>query len=446
MQDESKGQAQKELRSGTKATDIAREVSALRRAWYQRITEAHQRGEFVCWTMWGVPEEIMAAFDVLPVLAENYGPVCAAKQIGSHFCQVAESDGYSMDLCSYLRTGLGLAKRQAELGGPPPEAPYGGMGKADFLIGLSLACNGRYKWLQEVARYLDIPFFCYDVRNFPGNRDHTDEAMKRHYIEHYYEQLKMLVAFLERMTGRKLDKNRLSQHLDYWMKSHTLFREACQLRKKHPNPLPAQDSATIAFPNTHFKAYPEAVDFYQKVYDEVKYRAENNMSSVPGGEKYRLYWYRILPWYYLGLYNWLEGNFGATTMNEAYDPGEVPPQGVVDLNYPLESIARRMYEGVWGVSARSARTTRPVLHHDDADAFVREYSIDGAICMLVNSCRGCQDTYHSWKLLRESTGIPTLTIQADMVDDRTYSDALVKNMLAAFIEVVDTAKRERHQA
>ena len=444
MKDENRGQEPKQAMSGAKATDIARAVSPLRRAWYQRIMEAHDRGEFVCWTMWGVPEEIVAAFDVLPVLAENYGPVCAAKQMGAHFCQVAESDGYSMDICSYLRTGLGISKRQAELGEPPPEAPYGGMGKPDFFIGFPLSCDGRAKWLQAVARYLDAPYFCYDVRDFPGNRDPKDEAMKRHYVEHYYEQLKRLVAFLQRMTGKKLDKNRLSQHLDYWMKSSTLFSQACKLRGCHPNPLPAQDLATVAFPNLHFKAYPEAVDFYQRLYDEVKHRAENKMSSIPGGEKYRIYWHRIMPWYYIGLYNWMEENFGATTIPDEYHPGVLPPEDVIDLDYPLESIARKMYEGAWNVNGCvTHKSTYALARYEHPSMFTGEYDIDGAISMLVSSCRQCQDVYHSWRLVKESIGLPTLTIEADMVDDRTYSDALVKDMLTAFMETVDEAKRRR---
>ncbi len=78
-------QAKETLPQSVKATDVAREVGVLRRAFYTRVREAHERGEFVSWTMWGVSEEVLAAMDVLPTLAENYGPVCAAKQIGPHF-------------------------------------------------------------------------------------------------------------------------------------------------------------------------------------------------------------------------------------------------------------------------------------------------------------------------------------------------------------------------
>ena len=66
--------------------------------------------------------------------------------------------------------------------------------------------------------------------------------------------------------------------------------------------------------------------------------------------------------------------------------------------------------------------------------------------MLVNSCRQCQDVYYSWRLVKDTIGLPTLSIQADMVDDRTYSDSLVKDMLTAFMETVDEAKRKRQAA
>ncbi|MFC2039544.1 2-hydroxyacyl-CoA dehydratase subunit D [Chloroflexota bacterium] len=441
MKNEAKGQEPKQATSAVKATDTARRVGPLRRAWYQRISEAHQRGEFVAWTMYGVADEILAAFGVLPVLAENYGPVCAAKQMASHFCQIAESDGYSKDLCSYLRTGLGIAKRQAELGEPPPEAPYCGMGKPDMVIGFSLVCNGRYKWLQEVARYLDVPCFIYDVRDFPGVRDRNDEAMKRRYVEHYYEQLKRLAAFLEETTGKKLNKNRLSQALDNWMKSSMLFRDACKLRKAHPNPLPAQDSATVCFPFLHFRAYPEAVDFYQQLYDEVKYRADNKIGSMPQ-EKYRLWWYLQLPFFYMGLFNWLEENFGATTLNNSWEPGELPSQGVVDLNYPLESIAKKMYEEFWQVNGM-VRRVLGLQTVQNIGRFVKEYDIDALVSLMVSSCRNIQALNHTWMVMKESIDLPVLRLEADMVDERTYSDAVIKERLTAFLETVDAAKRKR---
>ena len=436
-----------ETTSGVKATETAKSVSALRRAYYTRVHQAHEAGEFVAWTMWGVSEEILYAMDVLPVLAENYWPVCAAKQIGPHFCEIAESDGFSMDICSYLRTGLGLAKKMHELGEAPPEAPYGGMGKPDMLIGNAQFCDGRFKWLQQLARYLDAPFFGYDIQDWPYDWDVDDPELKKHFVDHYYEQLKRLVAFIEKVGGRKLDKYRLSEALQNWMKVQKLFHDAGQLRKHHPNPLPAQDSATIAFPNLLMKCWPETVDFYQGLYDELKYRVEHNLSSLPE-EKYRLLWHLIMPWYYLGIYNWLEQEFGATTMNPTYEGGEIPDEDIIDYDFPLESIARKMYNKRWGVNALQARRMGDVTGNLD---FVEEYDIDGVLGMFVASCRATTNLYDTWQrftdgLKQRGLRVPTLGIEADMVDTRTYSDALVKERKRAFMETVDAAKRERQRA
>jgi hypothetical protein len=64
---------------------------------------------------------------------------------------------------------------------------------------------------------------------------------------------------------------------------------------------------------------------------------------------------------------------------------------------------------------------------------------------MVASCRATQSLVHNWKLLREKLDIPTLGLEADMVDTRTYSDVLMKQRLAAFMETVDAAKRGRQQ-
>jgi len=448
MAEQSKEQPKEGMTAGVKATEVANSVRDLRRAYYGRFKEARDRGEFIAWTMWGVPEEIFYAMDVLPVLVENYGPVCAAKQAANYFCEIAEAEGFSMDVCSYIRTGLGIAKKMQELGEPPPEAPYGGMGTPHMLIGNAQFCDNRFKWLQQVGRYLDVPYFGYDVQEWSFGRDHNDERIKKHFIDHYYAQLQNLVAFLEKVTGKKLDKYRLSEALRNWMKVQKLFYEACQLRKHHPNPLPAQDSAAIAFPNLHMKCWPETVDFYQRVYDELKYRVENNLSTLPE-EKYRLQWHLIIPWFYIGIYNWLEQEFGATTISATYEGGQVPDEEIIDYDFPLESIARKMYNKLWAVNAL-ARHRESGKDSQFSIDFLLEFDIDGVISMLVPSCRATTNLYQTWReftdaLAKRGLRIPTCAIEADMVDTRTYSDALVKERITAFMEVVDEAKRQRQK-
>ena len=47
--------------------------------------------------------------------------------------------------------------------------------------------------------------------------------------------------------------------------------------------------------------------------------------------------------------------------------------------------------------------------------------------MLVASCHGTTDIYHAWHVLKDNTEeIPALAMEADMVNARTYPDAMVK--------------------
>jgi benzoyl-CoA reductase/2-hydroxyglutaryl-CoA dehydratase subunit BcrC/BadD/HgdB len=287
---------------------------------------------------------------------------------------------------------------------------------------------------------LDVPYFGYDLKDWPEGWDMDDQDLKRHMVNHAYEQLKRLVAFLEKVTGKKLDKYRLSEALRCTVTSNELFTKTLALRATHPCPLPAQDAVALVFPKYVISGHPECVDFYQRAYDEIKYRADNKIGLVPE-EKYRLIWYQLIPWFYLGLYSWLEETFGAVTISTGYGGGEIlPSQDVIDYDFPLESMARMMYEGLW--SHQTMR--RSSAYYLRQAELANEYDIDGALCMLVPSCRGTTDMYHAWQVLKDNTeGIPALAIEADMVDSRSYSDVMIKEKLTAFIETVDAAKRKR---
>ena len=75
--------------------------------------------------------------------------------------------------------------------------------------------------------------------------------------------------------------------------------------------------------------------------------------------------------------------------------------------------------------------------------FAKEHDIDGALCMMTTSCRATTDMYHAWRILKDGIDVPTLAIEADMIDSRTYSDVLIKERITAFMETVDAAKRQR---
>ena len=443
---EQKEQPKEQKASGRKSLETAKEASVIRRSYYARLRDPRATGEFVAWAMWGYPDPIFEAMNTIGSFAENYGPVCAVKQLGDYFCKVAESDGFSIDICSYLRTGLGVAKVEHDTGRPDPKAPYGGMGRPDMLISNAHFCDGRFKYLQQVGRYYDAPFFAFDLLEWPDGWNEKDPALKKHFVDHYTQQLRRLVAFMEKATGMKMDKHRLAEASMNYVKNKKWFYETSDLRRFRPNPLSAVDTAAIYFPSMVQQCRPETVAFYQRVYNEAKYLVDNKISHIPGGEKYRIMWHLQIPWHAMGLLDWMADEFGATVMNDAYSGQEPPREELIDYDFPLESFARWKYDKGGGVGGMGRRQDTYVGMVE----MVRRYQIDGVIAMLIGSCRSTAFMYHKWRRLNEELkkaglNIPTLGIEADMVDPRTYSDALIKDRIRAFMETVDAAQRQRQK-
>jgi len=123
-------------------------------------------------------EEILRALDVLPVWTENFAGVCGAKRDSERFLQRAESLGLSRSLCTYALCGIGFDQWREEQGQMPPEAPWGGMPKPDFMVSTGqILCDPRAKWYQASQQYMpDVPIYNMDLPYplFERDRDHRE--------------------------------------------------------------------------------------------------------------------------------------------------------------------------------------------------------------------------------------------------------------------------------
>ena len=76
----------------------------------------HDEGKKIAWITSGGPVEFLIAMDIIPLYPEQYGAIAGAAKDGTRLSQIAESHGYSPDLCSYARTSFGSIFS--------PEPPY----------------------------------------------------------------------------------------------------------------------------------------------------------------------------------------------------------------------------------------------------------------------------------------------------------------------------------
>lgn len=428
--------------TAVKATEAAKKVRAIVKGMYARAAEAKARGQPVAYCMIDSQyDEILQAMDIVPVWTENYAGLCGAKRDTERFLMKAEADGYSNVLCSYARIGIGFDSLRQELGEIPPDSPDKGMPMPDMLLGSSAMCDPRYKWYQALGRYMDVPTYSFDVVKPPVDADLKEVA--DYYIKYQFEQLKGLVSFLERQTGKPLDRDRLWETIRRGDEVWRLWYEVDQLRRAVPSPMPSEDHFNIMVPAHFLCGTYEAVAFFRELYDEVKNRVDNKVGVIPD-EKYRLlYGGGLPPWHTMWMFNYFE-SMGAVFVIEnvyrIYDPVEVPAR----IKDPIEYIAWRSFlRRTQRFDKAKQRSGSPIVEH--LLEFIDDYKIDGVV---FHACRSCRATtlgqVHYKNLLQRYTDIPSMQLVSDMVDLRDYSEAQWKAQIAAFVEAV-AAHKARHK-
>ena len=79
---------------------------------YIRAAKAKEEGKLVCQASAVVTQENLTTMDIAVVYPENFSAAMGAKHYSGHFCDVAEADGYSIDICSYARNHFGYIKEE----------------------------------------------------------------------------------------------------------------------------------------------------------------------------------------------------------------------------------------------------------------------------------------------------------------------------------------------
>jgi benzoyl-CoA reductase/2-hydroxyglutaryl-CoA dehydratase subunit BcrC/BadD/HgdB len=79
---------------------------------------------------------------------------------------------------------------------------------------------------------------------------------------------------------------------------------------------------------------------------------------------------------------------------------------------------------------------------NEIKGLISRYNADGFVLHSNRSCKPYSlGQYDIARMIQEDTGIPTLIIEADMTDDRVYSEAQAKTRIEAFIETLESNRK-----
>lgn len=401
-----------------KRLSTAKELNSIVAQFYLEGNDAKEKGVPVGWMppMNGAIE-IFYAMGLQPVFPENWSPVCAAFGLTPNNFEIAENMGFSRDLCGYLRNITGYI--YGDMNGE--HVPLGGLPEPDIILSAGGGCIPAMKILHTLERrFPDANIFSADLPQVPVTE------IQQYHIDYAVKEMHRLIDFLCQVTGKTMDYDRLAEVVRISDKACELWDKIMSYRKYVPTPFSAAEIG-IMFVMVTRQGTQIAVDFLEKVLDEVKERAKNGIGVIED-EKIRLFWDNIPLWYNMGIFNYFE-KMGGVVVAETYSAAWSMR---LDVDDPIKALALKSLWSYPMVSCVSIEKRKEMVLKA-----CKEFKIDGAIFHSNKSCvpitMGQSDIRRA---LEKELGIPSVVIDADHMDDRNFSIAQFQTRVDAFMEML----------
>ncbi len=362
----------------------------------------------VVWYSFAVTPEIFHAFEIASILDVHLAITSPPGGLNKYI-DIAEEYGVPEYMCSLNKSVVGAA-----LAGdvPPP----------DMIIHSSSPCDSGILAYQIVADQYDVPVFCLDMPYWNDERS----------IEYFTEEVGRMVSFLEDKTGRKLDPDKLKQVMEYSNRTHDYVLRINELKRAVPTPLSTRITSLTAISVMEMAGTPELVDYCKKLYEMTKERVKRKEGAVPD-EKIRMVWTCTLIPFDMGIFDWLEREYGAVCIMHLFGRYVYRPVENLSMESMLEGLARKMMDYPM---IRQVRGTVEQYIDDVIDA-CREYKAD---CAVFAGHLACKAMWASVKLLRDRVydelGIPTFYFDVDIFDPRVAPSEEIKAKLGKFLSAL----------
>ena len=405
---------------------------------YDRLANAGETGHKVaCTFVPGNLNELIMCFDLLNNLPEVNAIQNGLRKLSGGYVMEAEKNGHSEDVCTYVKSDLGMIAR-GNIG------PYGKpLPDPDVLLLSYTGCFTFMKWFELLRERYNCETIMLHTP-YKGDGEIT-QNMRDYMVKQLKEDV---IPKLEKVSGVKFDIDRLRGYLKESAKAEDDLVWVLQSAKNKPSPIDAYFGG-IYYIGPIFGAFrgtEDATEYYRYLRTEVEARVKQGLGPVTpdgdmGEEKYRLV---------------VEGPPNYTSFRDFwkmfYEEGAVVVAssytkvgGVYDFGFrhdpdhPLETLA----DYCLGVYTNRNLPERVKMLTN----YVEEYQADG---LLVNSIKSC-NSFSAGQLLimrevEKRTGKPAAFIETDLVDPRYFSAANVKNRLESYFQMVEQKRAGKQPA
>jgi benzoyl-CoA reductase/2-hydroxyglutaryl-CoA dehydratase subunit BcrC/BadD/HgdB len=385
---------------------------------------AKEEGKPLAWVSIMCPMEIFHAMDIVPFAVDPYAISISAfsyfKKEDCVYFDIGDSYGYPSDACSPHRACIGLAASNIL---PEPDVIYGSS---------PMPCDSAVAVFDVLSDMKKVPTH---FANFEY-RYHSSSAQN---LKNEFEEL---IAFLEKHTGRKLDREKLRETVKISIKANRTMMEVHQLRKKRPCPLRARDGFNSFSMRLVGEGMPESLEFFDAQLREVRGRIERGEGVLPE-ERMRLVANGVYPFFAMELLDWVQDKYGAIFVADMFN---CTPWTDLDENDPIDPVEllARKWLSFFGMETVYGATENTIDYVIDS---VKESQVDGSIFFTHFGCKqtcGLQKIYRD--KIMEELGLPTLFVDMDISDPKVVSVDQMKGKIHEYIEMIERKKAQPVEA
>ncbi|MGD8992158.1 MAG: 2-hydroxyacyl-CoA dehydratase family protein [Desulfobacterales bacterium] len=360
----------------------------------------------VAWCGLAVPFDLLNAMGITSCFVEFVGAVLAATGTADPFLEEAEQAGFVGDTCGYHRAVIGAARKNI-------------MPEPSFLIASTCPCSGGVAVMENLAHLFNKELF---VLNVP--QENSEQS-----VAYLADQIRDMVGFVARHTGRPLDNDKLRQAVENTNQARTLMLEMYQLAQNVPSPTNGRLLTNFGLVMPLFCGTEAAVEIARAYKDEFTARMQQDIPGVPD-EKLRLLWIQNRIQFNNPLVELLEKEYQANIVSDELNDIYWDP---IDPDEPYTGMARR------AISIPLNGDIRGRIEH--LQKLAKAYKLDGAI----NPCNwGCRQGTGARGLISDGlkeVDVPVLNLEVDCVDKRNFAEGQLRTRLEAFVEMLERRPR-----
>ncbi|MDO8706588.1 MAG: benzoyl-CoA reductase, bzd-type, subunit O [Sulfuricaulis sp.] len=423
-----------------------KKVKELRDNYYRNYAQAHEKGGIRWSGSASAIDAIPAGLgnDVYSLTGEPYGASVSTDHKFNKQCQdAAEAAGFSRDLCAYMRTYWGsMMLDKYGFGGSFP--------KPDFIY-QAVSCCSHSKWYQFVSDYEKVPAFFMDL----AIGTYTD-GMKDSGFTYVYNQSMESIEWMEKVTGRRFDDELFIEAVRNTMRTTSLWAQICQLNQAKPAPLDEKSMYAFYVLATLSKSSKWCADFYEELLDEMKDRVARGIAAVPN-ERCRIMSDSQPPWGFLRMFRYLE-EYGVVSIGSFYTfalqtpwtkdengrwaPATPPWERGIEMNTREQAMEQLIH---WDLSKQiSHQAFDPRIKSDFMLKMVKEWDVDGVIMHLNRGCEGVSLGAMENRIAIAEAGVPIMTYEGNMGDDREFDEGRTQNRIDSFMETLGLKRDFAH--